>query len=1113
MRRAWRFAPVAAVVAVALGWWFLAPTGRRAAQDSDGGSPSRADTPPGLAPRPHRTASVPDRAEATAGPRGESRLGEGRIEGTVRREGKPAAARVELRRGQSAATMLLERAEGAQVAVEEARAAALKVADAAEDGRFAFSDVAPGEYLVRAEATDGAVGRARAWIGARGARDVADVVLEAAGTTLRGRVLHTDGSPWSGDVLVLGEVAGARFPDVCVGTARTDPEGRFVVSGLPAVWVVVLAVAPDSGHGVGEPVELPSAAEHVIVWEAGRTPVAGRVVSATNRAPIGGAEVDGWSLRNFGLKDRARTGDDGRFRVLVPSQGGSVSVRAEGFAPAESEVEDPKRELEIVLQVLQRAARIRGVVTRRGDGGPVAGAEVTTLVNVGRDQRASGLPLRTDDQGRFLAEDLRAGSCSLFVRGAGRVSAAFLPGESAARAAATVTLEPGDDVEVAIETVPAARVVGTVADADGAPIEGAIVLASRRIEGRSSEADPPPWEAYGFDRVATGRDGRFEFASLVPDVEYELSASAPGLPGSPIRRVRAAGGASATVDLVLPSGRWGEVTVLEAGTDAPVAGVRVCAATHADPRGDDDSGGSSQSDAEGVTDEQGRTRLGPLGPGPILFTAEAEGYAQSNLMKRLEVVEGPHGPTATVRLERARRISGRVLRPDGEPAAGATVWLTTATGPGKASGTSVVAGQDGTFVFESLGEGDRTVRATLETEGLASQTLPAPVGAVGLTLRLAARSVVARVLDADGNPVPSARGFYSYSLPGGGWSGPNDRVKNGRLVIEIDDANSATTGTLTVDEAADGDGRRLPLGEARIEGVRPGQEVVVRLPRERTIEGLVLGPDGKGVAGARVLAERVGDDPGQVAAMEAPWVWSVSPFVRTDATGAFRVGQLNDGPHFVAVLPSPAYAPPPTARREAGEAGVEFRLRPAKSATVAVFGPDGTPVAGARVAAARRIVQPDLVPRLFSDHPLGWSTQAETAADGRAVLEGLDPEASFVLGVRGPSSAGTSDGIEETWRPADTMVRLAAGLSGSGVARGAAGAFLCGAYVDCLEANGVSRTVVTGEDGTFRFTGLASGTLRLDARFEDSPEGHDPRSLRAEASVPAGAEGVDLRLR
>jgi len=59
----------------------------------------------------------------------------------------------------------------------------------------------------------------------------------------------------------------------------------------------------------------------------------------------------------------------------------------------------------------------------------------------------------------------------------------------------------------------------------------------------------------------------------------------------------------------------------------------------------------------------------------------------------------------------------------------------------------------------------------------------------------------------------------------------------------------------------------------------------------------------------------------------------------------------------------------------------------------------------------------------------------------------------------------------------------------------------------------VSRSVVTREDGSLRFTGLAAGAVQLAARFDDDERAEKPRRLRARASVPAGSEGVDLRLR
>jgi len=1112
--RRWRVGLSLVAIAAALGWWGLSSSKPSAPEEAGvGGGDVPSLTAAGLAAHPRAPAASPAPIDAP-GPGGTPQPRESRIEGTVRRDGKPAAARVGLHPVRPIEARLPDTFEDARVEVEEARGPASNSAEAGDDGHFAFVGVAPGTYVLRAVASDGAYGSAYAQLHGAGARDVADLALEPRMSSVHGRVVHADGTSWRGDVLVHAMTEGQWWSRMeCAGSGVTDGEGRFAVSRLPVGRVVVSAIAANGGRVYGAPVLLPSAEEYTIVWEADRVAVEGRVVAGPDRAPVEEAEVVGTTMDGLlESTDRTRTGADGRFRVLVPKEEGTVSARARGYVPASLPVDATSKDVELVLG---RAGRIRGIVTRRGGGGPVVGAEVR-LVREGRNEGwRPDLSVRTDGDGRFEAEDLAPASYFLVARGEGYVSAAFLAVESAARTIARVTLGAGDDLEVVLESVPGARIVGTVKDAEGGAVEGATVHASRRPAGRLESPDEPSWSAYGSDSVASGPGGEFEISSLVPGVEYTVSASARARPDSGGRLVKTTNDAPASVDLVLPRARWILVTVVEAETDAPIAGAYLEASTFAD-ESDDDSGlhfASSTSTAAGTTDAAGRARVGPLGEGQVLLSVEAAGFATRAMDELLGVVEGQGGPSATVRLVRARRVSGRVLRPDGDPASGAWVWLRTATSPGHWTSTSVQAGEDGTFSFEGLGDGDRSVRATLEAEGLGSEPVPAPAGAVGLTLRLTDRYVVARVLDADGHPVPSAKATYSHGLPSGGSSTLNGRVKHGRLAIDVDEASPTTTGALTVSEAADEKGQRLPLGTARIEGVRPGQEVVVRLPRELTIEGRVLGPDGTGVAGVMVRAARIEGDFDPIPHLEAPWVWTVSAFVRTDATGAFRIGQLSEGPHVVAALPSPSYAPPATVRRDAGTTSVDFRLRPSTSATVTVLGPQGTPIEGAQVVAVRNRNQAFLMHELFSEYATGWSTTATTSADGRAVLLGLDPDATFVLGARAPSSASLADSIVKSWRPADTILRLGAGLPVAGVARDAAGTPLHGAYVDCQDSNGVSRSVVTGEDGSFRFTGLAAGAVQLEARFDDDEQKEKPRRLRVRTSVPAGSEVVGLRLR
>jgi protocatechuate 3,4-dioxygenase beta subunit len=1053
--------------------------------------------PLGLAPR----AMAPEEAPVAVHrpPSGfDPRPLQSRIEGTVTRDGQPTPARVELRRSDGAEERVGFGLEQPGRAVSTERAPPVATTRTGEDGRFVFDDVSIGDYLLRAFAPDGHAATRQTWIRAEGERGVVDLRLVPARETLHGGVVREDGGPWRGDVLVLAR-QGRRW--IALGSAATDDAGRFSVEGLPARRVIGFAVASNGSSVAGPTVDPSVGGEYTILWDGGRVLIEGRVVSAVDRTPISGADIEGRSTAGFPpwSCDLAKSGEDGRFRVMVPAEGGAITASAAGFVATTIEVKSGAGDVEVLLT---RGARVDGLVRRRDDGRPVAGAEVR-IVPQGKP-RSSGLDETIEatagEDGRFVLEGLRAGSYLLTASAAGQVSAAFLEAESSARVAAWVELRAGEDASVVVETIAAGRVWGTVADADGSPVEGARVFASRRIGGSRSN-DGLPWEAYGSALAHTGRAGAYEIASLVPGVEYEIRASAPQKPSSPMARVTVGLDAAARADLVLLPARWIEVTVLEEGADAPIADAALVGSTFAETEDDDLGFHASQSQAEGRTDASGRVRLGPLGPGDVWISVSASGFSNPHTANRLEVVEGPNGPSATVRLRRGRRIAGRVLGLDGAPAASATVWLTTATGGGSSRSVATRADEGGAFAFDDVGDGDHTVRAQ-GPDGLASEPLPAPPGATDFTLRLARRGVLVRVVDWRGNPVPRAEAKYATNSAGI----RSGQVTDGQLTFDLHDEDiAAITGTLTIGQATDRDGRPLPLGEARVEGVRPGQDVVVRMPAELTIEGRVLGPDGKGVAGARIRAESVNAEwDGQRESMEAPWTWNVSEFVRSDASGFFRIGGLGAGPHWLAVLPPVGFVPPPTRKVEAGTANVEFRVSPATSVTVMVLAPDGKPVANALVVAVRKAGQRFLMLEVFSEYRRGWSMEARTGLDGTARLLGLNPADSYVLGARGPESARLADAVTPTWKPVDATLRLSPGFSLSGTVRDAAGKAVPRAFVECTEANGVSRQTRTRADGTFSFAGLASGTVWLRASSD---------ALLARASVETGADDVVLTLR
>jgi protocatechuate 3,4-dioxygenase beta subunit len=254
----------------------------------------------------------------------------------------------------------------------------------------------------------------------------------------------------------------------------------------------------------------------------------------------------------------------------------------------------------------------------------------------------------------------------------------------------------------------------------------------------------------------------------------------------------------------------------------------------------------------------------------------------------------------------------------------------------------------------------------------------------------------------------------------------------------------------------------------------------VRLPRERTIEGRVVAPDGKGVADARVRADPIGPPGPDYPQHDAPVHWWLAEDLRTDAEGRFRIGRLGEGRHRVFALPPSAFAPPVPLVASAGAADVVLLARPGTTAEVRVLDPDGVPVAGAHVVVApRRDTDVELtVANLLGRY--GSGTEFVADAGGTARVAGLDAEARYVLGVRAPSvRKDLAPHVERDWSPGSLTVRLARGLVVAGVVRDAEGRPVAGAFLRAEGEDGVSLFQETRDDGSFRFSGLPAGRVLL----------------------------------
>jgi len=374
-------------------------------------------------------------------------------------------------------------------------------------------------------------------------------------------------------------------------------------------------------------------------------------------------------------------------------------------------------------------------------------------------------------------------------------------------------------------------------------------------------------------------------------------------------------------------------------------------------------------------------------------------------------------------------LKGRVVFPDGTPAAGAEYEAVPEDGDGTIRdrfGPVPTADDDGAFRVEGLDpgryailvsarRGGRTVlgRAVAEagTRGLVVTLVDEARAAAGLDLP-PETLLVARVSGPDGRPLSS--GFVAFwHVHDDGTADVESRLMDeGRSGETVDPARD-TEIWIEVCLAYDADG--TALGSVLHGPVPPAAgEVEVRVPADRAVEGVVRDPDGRPVAGVKVAlkAERPG----------LPWRSETSIFadpdaVPTDALGRFRVGALEDAAYLVRLreVPKP-YLVPAAVEARPGGPPVDVRLEAGASARVLVLDEDGRPVEGATVTTFRRDEE---------DGGRAAEEDASTDASGVAVFEGLVPDVPRILDVDPPAGTGHLLRVREVpWDTGDATVRL-----------------------------------------------------------------------------------------
>lgn len=991
---------------------------------------------------------------AAPGPRARGRVSG--VEGRVLSGAAGAAAEVVARRAPIRADDPLD-AGAAATSPPAARA------DAAPDGRFTLRLPAAGAWVVEALAPDGRRAAATVEVPVDGALVAATLVLEDATGTLEGRVRRADGRPFDGTVTAHPADVDARrrFPATVV---RCDAAGRFRLEGL-RVGAVSVTASDGEVTVTTFAIRLPAAAPldlvlpasdtalRVLVTEVGRD--GGRTPRADADVVVETADEGAFARR----VEHRRTGPDGlttfgrgrgavaRVRVDAPGHG-SRTVTARADAPDPFEV------------VLARTASVVGTVRDGSTGRPAPGVEVVAVPAAGaatHPPRAT----RSDADGRYLLDDLAAGSWTVVARDDDRVAAGADAADRDGYDPLAVELTPGLRARRDLTLVPAASQDGVVVDAAGQPVAGAVVAAQ--------PVDPAPAAVFATTTTlaATAPDGTFRLAPMQPGVRWRLVARRPGATSAP-HEVTATPGPLAPVRLVLGTAPRTPVVVLTSdGT--PVEGARVLRAA---------GGAADPGDARvGVTGPDGRVDVDAGWPA---ISVSAAGYVEDSYT----ALEGP-GATTTVRLLRGTTAEGRVVGPDGEPVPGASLFvLWDERSPSSAS--IVACDGDGRFRLEDVPDGafHVTCDVTRGDEALTGQGRVV-AGGEPVVLRLARRPAAAAaeglVVTAVG---PDGRRIARASVV----ADAGDTT----VTLSLEDGRAALVGlprgapvTVTVSDARDADGVRLPLATGRCEVSAGVHAVTVELPAGRTLAGRVVGPDGAAIAGARVVAARPptgGADPTEVES------------TRTDDGGAFRFTTLADEEHWVWAHGPRGLRSPVQRGARPGAAALEVPLVEGASCTVVVTDERGAALEGLRV---RTVVRAD------DGADVGPARVARTTdASGRVRLEGLDPDGRYDLVVEDPARRWLA--VERTgWRPADERFTLRPARTIEGRVVDELGAPVARAAVDWRPVGSGFGQTRAATDGTFRIGQLDAGDVELIAVGAGDEPGEPVR-------VAAGARDVVL---
>lgn len=520
------------------------------------------------------------------------------------------------------------------------------------------------------------------------------IVLQR-GTRVEIRLVDTAGVPIASEPVSIWKrtsdnVRSQRNPVPCgTGEPSPVPSCRSDAAGKIAVNVSDGAYDLQAGGETTVPKELraqtlgSAAPELTIELERGAL-VEGRVVyddgtpvTAQMQVFVHGAPGQGTAVTDgaFSLKN-------------VPA--GKVLLAVRGLYPLmmESDPVEVTAPASGVVIKLPKPGRLEGRVLDKQTQRPVRQFTVGTETRTG-PRRGNTTRAFTDDDGKFVLEDVPPGTYDVYV-----IASGYARGTTNA---VEVTAGEGSTVELSLER--GATVVGRVT-ANGQPVSGAAVSSSG--ESRARGAQVKHSDANGEFVLDTLAGGTVELTVRKQGfVPRTLSVNAPA-------------GKETRADVELSRGRELQGRVVDS-MGQPVAGAMISHRPAHERRPAPYS--PVTSDAEGAF------RLEGLDDEPLLVTARKDGFAEGSS----EV--NPAAATAvTITLGRGSSISGRVIGLSPAELPFVEVHASVMRGPPTGARAQVAA--DGTFTINGVSDGEVTLNAQ-ETRPPRRQVRSAPINVAG----------------------------------------------------------------------------------------------------------------------------------------------------------------------------------------------------------------------------------------------------------------------------------------------------------------------------------------------------------------------------------------------